>query len=371
MIHSIGVQPFRIPLVRPFTTSGGTIEAREGAIVTLTNNDGVVGVGEAAPLPGFAPGTVEDVTDAIGRLSGSLLGAHPDAAEAMVDGLDTSQPGLSALVFALDTALHDLRARRAGVAVAALLSESHRGEVSVNAVVAATGSHEAASRAAEAASAGFRCVKLKVGVIGSPEAELMRIAEVRRALGGDVSLRLDANGAWSVEDAIRIIGGSERYNVELVEQPVSPDDLGGMARVRAAVEVPIAVDEPVTSCEQARRVVTAGAADVLVIKLLSVGGLRRARAIVRLADEAGLQVIATTAIDSGIGVAATLHFAASIQTEFACGLATLPWLTGSLIKPDLAVDGGTMKVPQAPGLGVTVDESQLDACAGKSRRWTV
>src|SRR5204863_9324885 len=113
--------------------------------------------------------------------------------------------------------------------------------------------------------------KLKVGVLSTREAELARIAAVRATIGADVRLRIDANGAWDVPEAIAIIRAAERYQLELVEQPVAAFDLAGMALVRASIHTPIAADESVGGPEQAAQVIAASAADVLVIKPMMAG----------------------------------------------------------------------------------------------------
>jgi len=181
-------------------------------------------------------------------------------------------------------------------------------------------------------------------VMGSREAEIARVAAVRAALGPAIRLRLDANGAWGVDEAIAIIRAVERYGIELVEQPAPVDDLAGLARVRAAVDTPIAADESVGGPEQARQVVEAGAADVLIVKPIPAGGLRRAREVIALAQAAGLRALVTTTIDSGVGVAAALHLAATLPAPpLACGLATGPLLVGDLIAAPLYARAGAAR----------------------------
>ena len=195
--------------------------------------------------------------------------------------------------------------------------------------------------------------------MGTREAELARIAAVRATVGAGVRLRIDANAAWDVPEAIAIIRAAERYQLELVEQPVAADDLAGMAVVRASVDTPIAADESVGGPEQAAQVIAAGAADVLVIKPMMAGGLRRARTIIAQAQLASVQTLVTTTIDAGVGVAAALHLAATLPTPLACGLATGPLLVGDLLIQPIVVRNGALHVPDQPGLGVRIDEHQV------------
>jgi o-succinylbenzoate synthase len=232
--------------------------------------------------------------------------------------------------------------------------------VPVNATIGAAGPEAAARAARRAAEAGVQCVKLKVGVARTHAAELERIAAARAALAPGVRLRLDANAAWSVADAIEIIRAAERYDLELVEQPVAAGDLAGMAHVRASVATPIAADEAVGSLAQARAAIAAGAADILIVKPMMAGGLRRGRAIIALAQQAGLQALVTTTIDSGVGVAAALHLAATLpMPSLACGLATGALLAGDLLPHPMVIRNGAIELPNEPGLGVRIDKRQV------------
>ncbi len=352
-----------------FATAHGSAPAREGAILRLTTFDGVEGLGEASPVPGFGAGALADALDVIIALAPRVAGRDLDEVDALLAALDYGAPGVAAAACAFDTAICDLRARAAGVAVADLLRPpTDRGRPSsvvVNATVGAPGPAAASQLARRAAEAGFGCVKLKVGVMGSREAEIARVAAVRAALGPAIRLRLDANGAWGVDEAIAIIRAVERYGIELVEQPAPVDDLAGLARVRAAVDTPIAADESVGGPEQARQVVAAGAADVLIVKPIPAGGLRRAREVIALAQAAGLRALVTTTIDSGVGVAAALHLAATLPAPpLACGLATGPLLVGDLIAAPLYARAGALALPEAPGLGVRLDERQIARYGG-------
>src|SRR5207302_2008088 len=132
--------------------------------------------------------------------------------------------------------------------------------------------------------------------------------------------------------------------------------LTGMARVRAAVRTLIAADESVRGLQEAQRVMAAGAADVLVVKPMLAGGLRPALDIIQAAAAAGLGVVVTTTIDSGVGVAAALHLAATLsQPALACGLATGMLLTGTLVTQPPAVQDSRMALPRRAGMGVALD----------------
>ncbi len=365
-IVEIAWLPFQIPYTAAFTTAHGSEPARAGAIIRVTSAGGLVGLGEASPLPAFQGGTLGDALAIIAGLAPHMVGRDLDRAIELLDQLDNAAPGASAVACGFDTAIHDLRARAVGVPLAQLLEPHAAAAVPVNATIGTTELAAAEQAAGRAAQAGIKCVKLKVGIAATQSAELARIAAVRAALAPGMRLRLDANAAWNVPEAIAIIRAAERYDLEFVEQPVAAGDLAGMARVRASVGTPIAADESVGGPEQARRVVAAGAADVLIIKPMMAGGLRRGRDIIALAMAAGLRTLVTTTIDSGVGVAAALHLAATLpMPSLACGLATGALLAADLLPQPIIVRDGAIQLPDEPGLGVRIDERQAMRYAGR------
>ncbi len=346
---------FRLPFREPFHTAGGSFSHREGLLLRLTTDAGVEGLGEASPHPALGDQALTDVLNALVRLGPRLLATDLNDIESLIS---TGLP--PALACGLDTAACDVLARSRGLSVAQHLSGQPAKIVAVNAVVSAETVADAATQAMAAIGDGFRCVKLKVGMAHSPAAEAERVATVRRVIGRDTQLRLDANGAWSRDQAISTIQALTEFDLEFVEQPVAAADLPAMAAVRAAVSVPIASDEAVTDRESARRVLAAGAADILVVKPMVEGGLRPARHIIELAAAAGAEAIVTTTIDSGVGIAAALHLAATLPPgSRACGLATGNLLSGDLVRNLHAAQYGRMQLPDGPGLGIELDDKRL------------
>ena len=352
---------FRLPFRAVYQTSIGELTHRDGLLLCLGTDSGIVGIGEATPHPAAEPEAARTLEEALADLAPDLLGVH---VEGLNEALRSAPP---ALACAIDIAACDALARAAGVSIARFLSERPRVNVPVNATVAVADENEAVAQARAAREAGFACVKLKVGIACDLDQERQRVSAVRRALGDEVRLRIDANGAWKEERAIATIRGVEECALEYVEQPVGPGDLGAMARVRAAVSVPIAADEDVTSLESARRVLEADAADLLVVKPIMVGGLRPARQIAKLAAETGVATVVTTTIDAGVGTAAALQLAATLPSDSpACGLATGALLADDLVVAPLAVRAGRMAVPDGPGLGVELDETKLAQYGGST-----
>ncbi len=357
IIRRIGCTSASIPFRTPFVTAHGALSARDIWIVQLWTNDGAVGLGEASAVPGFGGSHVE-VGAALQMLGRQIVGRDPAEAAEIVHDDEAAALAVTAH-FGLDTAVQNLLAQAADLPLAARLSAGHAKFVAVNATVGAASTQAAVGVATSALAAGFTCVKLKVGISGSEEAEVARIAAVRGAIGPSMALRLDANGAWTAAQAIRILNAVEALNLEYAEQPVAARDIAGLARVRATVRTPIAADESAGSVEQVRRLIAACAADVIVIKPMLLGPLSEAVKIAALARDAGLGVSVTSTLDSGIGIAAALQIAAAIKSPLACGLATASLLTGDLLKQPLPIEGGAMALPCRAGLGVDLDPARL------------
>ena len=246
--------------------------------------------------------------------------------------------------------------------VAAQLVREYGGRITaavpVNATIGARAPEDIRTAGARARTDGYPAVKLKVGVEETLEAERLRVAAAREALGPEVRLRLDANGAWTVAEALAMLAVLERYDLEWVEQPVA--DVAGLAAVRRETRVRIAADESVGDAASARALLQADAADLLILKPMSLGGLRPAAEIAQFARSAGAAAVITTTIDAGIGTAAALQLAATLPAPApACGIATASLLAADLVRRSPLIEEGTMRLPEAPGLGVQLDREQL------------
>jgi L-alanine-DL-glutamate epimerase-like enolase superfamily enzyme len=326
----------------PLETSYGTVRRRELLTVALTDADGVTGFGEAAPLEPY-----DGVSTA--RVRAALEAYRPVLMQS--EGADGAQlieacrrvDGLPAALAAIDLALWDRAGRRAGRPVAALLTDDPAAEVAVNATVGAADRAGAAEQAARAAQLGFECVKVKVG-IGD---DAGRVAAVRAAVGPHVALRVDANGAWDVEGAVRAIEALTPVGLELVEEPTH--GLAAVRTVRERVAARVAIDE--TAAEHGA--LGAGVADAVCLKVSRCGGIAGLLAAAALVRASGAEVYLASTLDGPLGVAAAVHAAAALASRGplpACGLATLGLFEG--LDDPLPVREGHIAVPLGPGLGV-------------------
>lgn len=319
-----------IPFREPFRTATTTITERELLLLVLEEN-GVRGYGEGAPFEAYDGVTLAEVAAAL--VGGPGAGAPPQA------------------LAAEEMARLDLEARLGGGPLGGVGAEL----LPVNATIPALPAADAAQRAREAVRQGYSCVKLKAGLPDDAE----RVGAVRSAIGPWPALRLDANGAWDVPEAIERIGVLDEHELELVEQPCA--SLEELAEVRAAVSVPIAADEPIAGPADVERAAALAACDIVCVKLAACGGFGAARRTLEVAAAHGLGTIVSSTLDGPWGIAASLQLAAAEDVRLPCGLATLELFDGPLARALPSPRGGVLAVPQGPGLGVEIDPAALEA----------
>jgi L-Ala-D/L-Glu epimerase len=335
--------PVKVRLRAPLHTAHGTLRKRELLAVTLTGADGHSGHGEAAPLQPYDGVSLERVLGALESYRQTLAGAEEVGGAGLLDACRRADDTPQALA-AIDMALWDSAGRRAGKPVAELLSDEPARAVAVNATIASGDRAGAVDAASQAVSEGFKCVKLKVG-IGDDAA---RASAVRATVGPQVALRLDANGAWGVEEAIRAIETMAPIGLELVEEPAH--GLHAVREIRDRVSTRIAIDE--TAAEPGA--LGAGVADAVCLKIGRCGGISGLLAAATLVRASGAEPYVSSTLDGPLGVAAALHAAAALASRGPvppCGLATLRLFEGSL-GDVLPVRDGLIALPAGPGLGV-------------------
>lgn len=197
---------------------------------------------------------------------------------------------------------------------------------------------------------GCTTAKVKVAEPGQTLAEdVARVTAVREAMGPAARIRIDANGAWTVEAAVRAIHALSELDLEYVEQPTATAE--ELAAVRARVAVPIAADESIRRAEDPLRVVRLHAADIAVLKVQPLGGVR---ACLRLAAQIQIPVVVSSALESSVGIAAGVALAAALpELPYACGLATTAMLSRDLVAAPLKPVDGALAVRRTepdPGL---------------------
>ncbi len=331
-----------LPLSEPLVGASETIDERRLMLVCLEAEHGLVGWGEAAPLEPFDGVSDEQCLAALEFQIAALRAAPAGASGAeLLDSARRADPLPQALA-AIDTALWDLAGQREGAPLASLLAAEPLARVPVNAVIGADEPESAAAQARAAVGAGFTTIKVKVGGGGG---DVERLEAIRVAIGPKVAIRIDANGAWSVAQAVEALAALEPFGIELVEEPVT--GLKQIEELRSLVETPISIDE--TAADDGA--LASGASALVCLKLARAGGVSGLLAQAALARSSGTEVYLASMLDGPIGIAAALHAAAALRLTIPSGLATLDrfdGLDGGLLAPS----DGAITVPLGPGLGV-------------------
>jgi O-succinylbenzoate synthase len=223
-----------------------------------------------------------------------------------------------------------------------------RSSIPVNVTVPAVGPEQAIKIVSVS---GCRTAKVKVAEPGQSEADDMeRVEAVREALGPDGKIRVDANGGWPPAQAARMLRRLARFGLEYAEQPCAT--LEELAYVRRHVDIPVAADESIRRAEDPMRVRAAGAADIVMLKVQPLGGVRAA---LRVAEACGLPVVVSSAVDTSVGLAAGVALAAALpELPYACGLATMSLLAGDVTADPLTAEHGELPVRRP-----AVDAGQL------------
>jgi len=310
------------------------------------------GLGEVTLLPGFCTEPVERARAALAEVSSALRGSaapgSPDEVGARLEKIPLLKE-TPATRAGVELALLDAGARHAGTPLATWLGAELR-SVRVNALLTDDETDALASEARARTHDGFETLKIKVGAQPA-EQDAARLAAVRAAVGPNVQIRVDGNGAWTEDEARDRLQAFAPTRLEYVEQPLPAADHEGLRRLRSLAR--IAADESV-GLPGARENLFGGkrpAVDVLVFKLPVVGGVLRARRFAALAWEVGVEVVVTSALDGAVSRAGAAHLACTLPLEGpAHGLAT-----GHLLQSDAggyAISHGLCYLPDLPGLGI-------------------
>lgn len=372
-IRRVTWQPFRVPFRRPFVTSTGAVESREGVLIRLETDMGETGIGECSPLPHYNGGSLAEALDSVETVARGLAGRTTrELWDAGVDLLPLSPGTAAAVRCGFETALADLLARETQLplyrwlATEAGLTAFPR--IPVNGTIDAADPEAAAEEARRLVALGFETLKVKAGTGDAEDVE--RLRAVREVAGDSVELRIDANGAWSAEHAVEILQQLARFGVALCEQPTAaggPGQFAALAHVRAKSSVAIAADESCRTASDVQQLIAAGAVETIVVKPMA-AGLKASLEMMSAARAAGLSVIVTTMLDAGPGTALAMHVAARAgDPPPACGLATLDLLAGTLACGVPSAENGEVMLGTGHGLGITIDEDELERFAAGPR----
>ncbi|MGW5317075.1 enolase C-terminal domain-like protein [Nocardia thailandica] len=334
-------QTARLELARPLRISRASMSGRDAVWVRIRDGD-ESGWGEVVTSPRLGLDTPAILSALAGWIARGLP-PDPEALHASLPRVRQTLP--TPVACAVDAAVHDLLARRAGVAVAAALGVPPRHRMPTACTIGLTGPRAAAERADALVAAGFSVIKIKLGD-PDPAADIAAVRAVRHAAPG-AALLLDPNGAWDVATAVHVLRTLAELDIAAVEQPVPAGRRPWLAEVCAAVPVPIVADEDAATPADLDEL-PAGIGGIN-IKLAECGGLDAGLTMAARAADRGWQVLLGCQAASSLGIAPAAHLLGRARWADLDGhllLADDPW-TG------LGGADGLLDTPAGPGLGVT------------------
>lgn len=359
-IERVTVTPSSVRLHTPFVTALRRTETTDTVVVTVTDSDGRTGWGEAPQVWQVTGESLAGATACVETMLSPVLVGHDlddrdDLARlsARVQRAVARNVGAKAGV---DAALHDLVAQAEQVGVAALLrptAGATPASLTTDVTLAAGAADALADQARQRVTEGFATLKLKVGTDAATD--VCRVTAVRQAVGADIGIRLDANQGWTRDEAVSVIRALDDADlgVEFVEQPLVAEDVEGLAWVRARVGLPIMADESCYGPWDLERIIRAGAADLVNVKLAKCGSLTVGRDLLVRAHEAGLGTIVGSMMETHVGLSAAAALVAAVPTTRVSDLDAAWWAVSSPVDGGIAYHGNEVRIPEASGFGIT------------------
>lgn len=372
--------PIALPVRREWRWRGLAGALGRWVIVRVHTDEGLVGLGEATPLPDwggdfnrYAGETPDTVVHVVGDLLGPLLaGADPFDVEAIVDRMDDAVRGHLYAKAAVEMALHDLQGKVAGQPLYRLLGGRFRPGVRIAHMIGLMDREEAVEEALAALDDG--CTAFQIKANGDLRRDVGVTRALREAVGLDAMLRVDANQGYrrlGVKEATRSVLALEDAGADCVEQPT--EGLKDMAALREAVGLTVIADESAWQPQDALEIARERAADAVSIYVAKAGGLLRARKVAAIAEVCNLPCDVNGSLEGGVGNAANVHLAT------ACPAITLPsvipvttpaggpdrttgrYYTDDVVTEPFVFKDGLLLAPEGPGLGIELDEEKLEA----------
>lgn len=350
-ITDIKTHMMRVPLEHPVHIALGVITHSVSCLVEVETDEGITGYGEGSPGPLKTGENLAGTVESVRTLRDELLGMDPRDIEVVYTVMNRALAYSGTAKAAIDIACHDILGKSCGLPLYRLLGGLNH-EIETDITVGIDTPEMMASIAREHVKAGFRVIKTKVGT--DIQTDLARVRAIRRAVGDDVKIRLDANQGWHAKEAVALLDRLNEYDIELVEQPVPKYDFEGLKYVTDHSRVPVMADESCWDAKDAMRLASGRVVDFINIKLMKCGGIYEAKKIVNIAQAAGIEcMLGCMSEESGIAINAAAALGAALKNitradlDSSFGLKELPFEGGFTVQ-----DTRRLVLPEKPGLGI-------------------
>lgn len=357
-IQQIELFAIELPLYEPFIISYASYDTMPSLIVKVTLENGVVGYGEGVADEHVTGESMYGAYEIIEKiLAPRLLGMNPLHMEAIHDVMNDAIYAAPTAKAALDIACYDAAAKSLGIPIYDLLGGRFHEEFPITHVLSIQAPEEMAQEAVDKMKEGYYSFKMKVG--SNMLDDVKRIQAVRKAVGPDISIRVDVNQGWkNSATALQALAMLEDSHLDWIEQPIIADDIDGMVEIKQKTSIPVMIDEGLRGIKEMRSIIGKNAAHKVNIKLMKCGGIYPANKLAILAEMANIDCQVGSMVESSVGSAA------GFQVAFSKMSMTSVELTGPLkFSKDIGnlhYDIPHIRLQDKPGLGIDVDEEVLD-----------
>ena len=356
-VTNVRIERFSAPLKKPFSVAYGTMDSADSWIVRVETDEGLYGLGSAAPLPFVTGETMDTCRLVLEDLAKALVGADALDIQGAHAIMDARIHANGSAKCAFDVALHDIAGKRRGLPVWRLLGGDD--PVVVNDITVGIDTPENMRREAERCvfDLGFRILKVKIGLDLDHDLEALRA--IRSSVGDDIRMRVDANQGYTVETALAALAELESLGVDAAEQFLPWWDFEGAAELmrRNETSVRLMLDESIHDVHDARRAAGLHAADFYNIKLMKCGGLLSGAQIADVAEEAGVGCMVGCMMENKISLTAGVSLVAAKGAIVEADCDSFTFFVGDDdgIPGGFTRDGGTFHLLDKPGLGIELD----------------
>jgi L-alanine-DL-glutamate epimerase-like enolase superfamily enzyme len=357
-IQQVEIYQSPVKLKEPFVISLGPLYHAENIIVVIRTSEGIAGFGECSPFMTINGESMQTCFIVAQYLAAALKEKDALNIEACNALMDKVIYGNSSIKSAFDIALFDIASQHAGMPLYKFLGGENSKALITDYTVSLGEVAKMVNDAVQIKEAGFQVIKVKLGQHGAKDVE--RIRKIREAIGTDLPLRIDANQGWTPDAAIEILNELSIYNIQHCEEPVPRWDYMELPRIRKNSTIPIMADESCFDHHDAKRLIAIKACDLFNIKLGKSSGIYNAKKIIALAEQQGMKIQVGGFLESRLGFTAAAHLALSSDHIVYCDFDTPLMFEEDPVSGGITYGkGGMITVPDAPGLGATVDQHYL------------
>lgn len=352
-IKEICIGKVSIPLKKPFKTALRQVNSAEDIIIKIITDTEAIGFGNAPPTAVITGDSQDSVIAAIRDTIGpKLIGMDVDNIETLMTTIDTAMLHNQSAKAALDIAIFDLFGQLHSLPLYKLFG-GFKSSMTTDLTISVNTPEEMVTDSFEAIAAGYTDLKLKVGTDAALDIE--RVKAIRKAVGPNVNIRLDANQGWNPKEAVRTIRQFEDHglNIELIEQPVKFYDFEGLKYVTDHVETNIMADESAFGPYEVFKLLSMRACDLINIKLMKAGGLHNAIKIAHFAETMGVECMMGCMLESKVGITAAASIAAGKKIVTKTDLDAAVLLAEDPITGGVSFTKNQIILPDTPGLGIT------------------